>query len=50
MCLIHPPLPELTLDVREQTLVLWIVTDETLQGTSDHGVLSHQYSRLSSEG
>jgi hypothetical protein len=39
----------LTLDVWKQTLVLWVVADETLESTSNHGVLAHQDGRLPTE-
>jgi len=39
-----------TLDVREQSLVFWEVGNETLDGSSDHGVFAHQDNGLASEG
>lgn len=38
-----------TLDVGEQSLVFWEVGNETLEGSSHHGVLAHQDDGLASE-
>ena len=39
----------LTFHVRKETLIFWVVVDETLDRTPDHGVLSHQDDTLSTE-
>jgi hypothetical protein len=39
---VFPNYWRLTFDVGEQTLILREVCDETLDGTSDHSVLTHQ--------
>jgi len=39
-----------TLDERLELLVLGVLGDEALKGTTDHGVLSHQNGRLATEG
>ncbi len=39
----------LTLNVREEALVLWGVGNETLDGSSHHGVLAHQDNGIASE-
>jgi hypothetical protein len=41
---------DVALDVWEETFILWGVCDETLNGTTNHGVLSHQDDTLSAEG
>ena len=38
-----------TFDVRKQTLVLGAVGDETLEGSSNHGVLAHQHHGFASQ-
>lgn len=38
-----------TLDVGKKALVLWVVTDKTLQSTADHGVLSHEDDTLAAQ-
>lgn len=40
---------DVTLDVGEETLVLWGISDEALDGTADHGVLAHQDDTLAAE-
>ena len=39
----------LTLDMRQQSLVLGTVRDETLEGAADHGVLAHEDDGLAAE-
>jgi len=40
---------DIALDVREETLIFWIIADEAFDSTTNHGVLSHQYDTLSAE-
>jgi len=40
---------DVALDMREELLELRVVGQSTTKGTSDHGVLAHQYDSLSSE-
>jgi ABC-type Mn2+/Zn2+ transport system ATPase subunit len=40
---------QLTLDVREQALVLRVVADEALQRAAHHGVLAHEHDALAAE-
>lgn len=39
-----------TLNVGKKSFVLWEVGNETLQGSSDHGVLAHENDSVASEG
>merc|ERR1712072_167360 len=41
---------DVALDVREEALPLREVGDEGLDGTANHGVLTHQYDTLTTEG
>lgn len=38
-----------TFDVRQKTLVLWAVCDESLESSSNHGVFAHQYHGFASK-
>ena len=40
----------LTLDMRQDPLILWKLGDEAFDGAANHSVLAHQNDRLSSEG
>ena len=39
-----------TLDVGKETFVFWVIGEETLERTTNHGVLAHQDDSLTTEG